>query len=123
MTAARIAFGLFVVQLLLLVSAADGRLHQKRAAAGIPCEIMESHSDSTSDVTAVIFHQRDAKDRHALGDFLRAHSDGIVEFRAADGVRHSARMFRLGSCFGRGLLLFPSSAARLSPGDEITLEE
>jgi len=122
MIGARIALGLFVVQLMVMVSAADGRRHQAGAdAAGIACQVMESHSDSTLGVPAVIFHQRDAKGRSALGDFLRAHSGDMVEFRTADGVKHSARIFRLGSCFGRGLLVFSSSAARLSEHDEILL--
>jgi hypothetical protein len=83
---------------------------------------MESHSDSTSRVTAVIFHQRNANDRNSLAGFLHAHEGDNVEFHTADGVRHCARMFRLSSCFGRGLLLFPSCAARLSKHDEITPE-
>ena len=122
MTAARLALGLFVLPLMVIVSAASGRLHQAGAdTTGIACEVMESHSDSTSGMTAVIFHQRTANDRNSLAAFLHAHDGGSVEFHTADGVRHSARMFRLGSCFGRGLLLFPSSAARLSEHDEITL--
>jgi hypothetical protein len=73
-------------------------------------------------VTAVIFHQQNPNDRNSLAGFLHAHEGNNVEFQTADGVRHSARMFHLSSCFGRGVLLFPSSGARLSEQDEITLE-
>jgi hypothetical protein len=73
----------------------------------------------------VIFHQRNVNDRNALAGFLHAHEGGNVEFHTVDGVSHSARMFRLGSCFGRGLLLsllprrgFPGTTKlRWSPED------
>jgi hypothetical protein len=121
MPAPKIALGLFVLQLIVMAPATNGRRPNSADADGIACQVMESHADSTLGVTAVIFHQRNTKERSALGDFLHAHNGEAVEFTAADGVRHSTRMFRLGSCFGRGLLLFPSSAVRLSPRYEITL--
>jgi hypothetical protein len=124
MAATRLALGLFVLQLMVIMSAASGRLHQAGGdATGIACQVMEVHADSTLGVTTVIFHQRDAKDRDALGDFLRANSGGNVEFVAAGGSRHAARMFRLSSCFGRGLLIFSSSAVQLSSHDEILLQK
>jgi hypothetical protein len=123
MTVRKITLGLLVVPLMVMVSAADGRGNPADGAAAIACQVMESHADSMMGVTAVIFHQQRLNDRDALGGFLCAHDGGIVEFRTANGAKHSARMFRLGSCFGRGLLLFSSSAARVSAKDEIRIEQ
>ena len=88
----------------------------------IAARVMEVHNDATTGATVAIFHQADARDRDTMSDFLRIHADGNVQFRTADGLTRMARVFRLGSCFGRGLLVFPAPAARLRPQDKIFLQ-
>jgi len=79
-------------------------------AATIACRALEAHTDDELKVTVVVFHQRDEAQRSQLATLLREHSGQMVEVRASDGSWRRARMVRLRSCFGRGLLLLPVPA-------------
>ena len=79
-------------------------------AGAIACRALEVHTDGELKVTVVVFHQRDKAQRSQVAALLREHSGEMVEVRAGDGVWHRARMVRLKSCFGRGLLLVPAPA-------------
>ena len=85
----------------------------------IACRVLEIHAGAS--VVLVIFHQRDAQRRDALAEFLQAHADKAVQFQTADGTWHDATVFRLKSCFGRGLLVIPAAAARLNEKDTFAL--
>jgi hypothetical protein len=76
----------------------------------IACRALEAHTDSELKVTVVVFHQRDEAQRSQLATLLRGHSGEMVEVQAGDGTWRRARMVRLKSCFGRGLLLLPAPA-------------
>ncbi|HUL76427.1 MAG TPA: hypothetical protein VL691_04115 [Vicinamibacteria bacterium] len=93
------------------------------AAPAIPCRALEVHADPRLNVTVVVFHQRDDADRGKLGELLRGHDGTAIAFRTSDGAVHPATMMRLKSCFGRGLLVFPASAARLSEKDDFVIGE
>ena len=58
----------------------------------------------------MVFHQRDEAQRSQLAALLREHSGEMVEVKAGDGVWHRARMVRMKSCFGRGLLIVAAAA-------------
>jgi hypothetical protein len=45
-----------------------------------------------------------------------------AEFETSDGRAHPATLFRLGTCFGRGLLVFPAGSAQLSKGEQFWLK-
>lgn len=115
--------------LLLLASAAVAQNANKTQAPAptsaappaITCSVMEAFNSHSSGATAVIFHQRDKADGPVLGELLLAHSGEEAEFETADGKRHRATVFRVKSCFGRGLLLFPSSEAKLAEHDDFVL--
>lgn len=94
------------------------------AAAGetIACRVLEAHTSAQQQTTVVVFHHQDQKDSARLGTLLRQHSEASVEFQTADGTWHSATVLRLKSCFGRGLLLFPSGAAQLAEKDVFLLK-
>jgi hypothetical protein len=92
---------------------------QAAPASSIACRALEVQT--ASQFTLVIFHQRDKQDHEKVEAFLRAHSDGAAQFRSADGAWHDATLLRLKSCFGRGLLIFPAGAAKLSEKDAFTL--
>jgi len=77
------------------------------AAGTIACRALESHIDDELKVAIVVFHQRDEAQRSQLATLLREHSGDMVEVQTADGAWRRARMVRLKSCFGRGLLLLP----------------
>ncbi len=80
------------------------------AAGTIACRALETHTDGELKVTVVVFHQRDEGERSHLATLLHEHSGAMVEVQAADGAWRRARMVRLKSCFGRGLLMLPAPA-------------
>ncbi len=71
----------------------------------VACRALEVHRDEDLKVAVVVFHQKDRNDRSQLAALLRAHSGQIVQFQAGGEAGRGARVFRLKSCFGRGLLL------------------
>jgi len=76
----------------------------------IACRALETHTDDKLNVTVVVFHQRDETQRSQLAELLRGHTGQMVEVRASDGSWRHARLLRLKSCFGRGLLMLPAPA-------------
>jgi len=74
----------------------------------IVCRALETHTDNDLKVTVIVFHQRDEAQRSQLATLLRERSGEMLEVQAADGVWRRARMVRLKSCFGRGLLMLPA---------------
>jgi len=74
----------------------------------IACRALETHTDDELNIAVVVFHQRDEAQRSQLATLLRGHSGEMVEVQTADGAWRRARMVRLKSCFGRGLLLLPA---------------
>ncbi len=100
--------------LLLILSILPGAQAAPQAAAAgsgtIACRALEAHTDDELKVTLVVFHQRDEVQRSRLATLLREHSGAMVEVQAADGTWRRARLARLKSCFGRGLLMLPAPA-------------
>ena len=80
------------------------------SAGTIACRALESHTDNDLKVTVIVFHQRDEARRSQLAALLRGHSGAMVEVQAGDGAWRRARLVRLKSCFGRGLLMLPAPA-------------
>ncbi len=79
----------------------------------VACRVMEAHTSAELHVTTVVFHQQNKNDGPRLGALLGKHSGASVEFQTADGAWHRAQIFRLKSCFGRGLLVFAAGEAQL----------
>jgi hypothetical protein len=94
-------------------------ISQAGSSGAIACRVLEIHETANS--VLVIFHQRDVQDRDALGKFLQAHTDGAAQFQSMDGAWHDATVFRIKSCFGRGLLVFPAGAAKINDKDTFAL--
>ena len=86
----------------------------------IACRALEAHTDDGLKVTMIIFHQRDEAQRPQLAELLRNHSGEMVEVQAGDGTWQRARMVRLKSCFGRGLL-FLAAPGPISEHSEFLL--
>jgi len=113
---------------LLLAGAANGsprRTPQTApdSGAGVACRAMEVHTDTTNHMTVVVFHQADEASVEAFRTLLHAHSGDAVDVNidaAASGTWRGT-VFRLKSCFGRGLLLFPASAPPLKEGAKFLL--
>jgi hypothetical protein len=82
------------------------------AESTVVCRVLETHAAGTPSAAAVIFHQRDKQDQQRLGGLLTQHSGAAVRIQVGpDGLSQSATVFRIKSCFGRGLLLMPAGAA------------
>ncbi len=79
----------------------------------VACRVMEAHTSAELRVATVVFHQKDKNNGPRLGALLGKHSGASVEFQTADGAWHRAQVFRLKSCFGRGLLVFAANEAQL----------
>ena len=86
------------------------------AQAGIACRAIESKTAPPLGIGLVIFHHAEVASRDQLGAFLEEHDGTSVEFQTEGGEWQPATVFRLKSCFGRGLLAFPAARARLAPG-------
>ncbi len=87
----------------------------------IACRVLEAHTIQEPQLAVVVFHQRTEADRAQLSALLRKHSDTSVEFQTADGNWHRGTVLRLKSCFGRGLLVFAASEARLTEKQDFVL--
>jgi hypothetical protein len=90
--------------------------------AGMICSALEVKTAECVGAALVIFHQANKSDGPRLGEFLRQNDGASVEFQTSDGRAHTATAFRLGTCFGRGLLVFPAGSAQVSPGEQFRLK-
>jgi hypothetical protein len=86
------------------------------AADAIACRVIESKTAPALRVGLVIFHHAETASRERLATFLEEHDGATVEFETEGGEWQPAIVFRLKSCFGRGLLAFPAERARLARG-------
>ncbi len=93
-----------------------------QAANVVACRVMEAHTSAELRVVTVVFHQKDKNDGPRLGALLGKHSGASVEFQTADGAWHRAQVFRLKSCFGRGLLIFAADEAKLAERRDFVLK-
>jgi len=87
----------------------------------LACRVIESKTAAGPRVRLVIFHQGDSSDRETLGTFLKAHDGGSIQFQTSRGSWQPATVFRLKTCFGRGLLVFSNDQADLAEGDRFLL--
>ena len=55
---------------------------------------------------AVLVHHADPATRDAFGDWMRSHLKSAVRVRTREGKEENAIIFRVRTCFGRGLILF-----------------
>ncbi len=93
-----------------------------QAANILSCRVMEVHASAELRVVTVVFHQKEKNDGPRLGALLGKHSGASVEFQTADGTWRRAQVFRLKSCFGRGLLVFAADSARLAERRDFVLK-
>ena len=112
----------FVVCLWLSLSLVPAVFAQEGATQEtIECRVMEVFLGKQLGTTAVILHQLDKADGPRLSELLKAHSGAEVEFETRDGRRHRGTVMRMKSCFGRGLLLFAATEAKLAEKDDFVL--
>lgn len=110
--------------LLALILAPGGQSEPKAPAASgaaMACRALEVKTAAQMGVALVVFHQAQSSDGERLGELLRENDGATVEFETPDGQVHPATLFRLGTCFGRGLLVFPAGSAQLSKQEQFWL--
>ena len=95
----------FAMFFLVLSVLARAQTEPHPGAVTIACRALESHTDPELRIVVIVFHQRDPAQRSELAMLLRNHSGQMVEIQSDDGKWQGARLMRLKSCFGRGLLL------------------
>lgn len=88
----------------------------------VACRVLEAHAGTHPAVVAVVFHQRDKVDQSRLASLLRQHSGENVQVQVGDETLADASVFRLKSCFGRGLLLLPAGGPPLKDGTTFVLK-
>jgi len=76
--------------------------------------VIETKTASALGVGLVIFHHAESTSREQVGAFLEEHDGASVEFETVSGEWQPATVFRLKSCFGRGLLVFAETRARMA---------
>ena len=103
-------FALLTVIFLLLPIFVSAQTKQQPLALTITCRALETYADTELKASVIVFHQADEAQRSELAMLLRSHSGEMVEIQAGDGRWLRARMVRLKTCFGRGLLLLPAPA-------------
>lgn len=92
------------------------------SANTVACRVLESHAAGQPAVVAVVFHQLEKQDASRLGALLAQNSGTTVEIQVGEaGARLRAQVFRLKSCFGRGLLLLPADATAPKDGESFTV--
>jgi hypothetical protein len=108
---------------ILTLAGAAGQTETQSAPAGgaVICRVLEAKTVERMNVAVVLFHQAQKSDGERLGQLLRAHDGASVEFETSDARPHTATVLRLGTCFGRGLLVFPATEARLAKQDQFWL--
>jgi len=108
---------------IVLCVASPGLARQTESADRrvIACRVMEAHTSANPEATVIVFHQQKKEDQERLGDLLRMHSGESVEIRSGETAWTSATIFRLRSCFGRGLMVLPPGGLALKDGSTFEL--
>jgi hypothetical protein len=92
------------------------------SGAAVACRALEVKTAEKLGVTLVLFHQASKDDGARLGQLLQRNDGVSVEFETSDGRSYTATLFRLGTCFGRGLLVFPAGSARIVKQEQFWLK-
>ena len=122
----RVNAGLELAALVVTIAVFESAIAQNEPASSpvptaIVCRALEVKTAERMGVALVLFHQASKSDGARLGELLKLNDGVTVEFETSDGRPHVATLFRLGTCFGRGLLVFPSGSARLARQEQFWL--
>ena len=82
----------------------------RQSKAGLSLEVIEVFS-SLEGPSALLVHHANEATRNAFSEWLRANDGKQVLCRGHDGFHIKGQIFRMRLCFGRGLILTPSSVA------------
>ena len=75
-----------------------------KAPAPLQVSVLETFLVGNS-ARAVLVHHTDPATRDAFGDWMRSNSKSGARVRTQEGKEENAIIFRVRTCFGRGLIL------------------
>ncbi|MGA9883139.1 MAG: hypothetical protein WBQ34_05430 [Candidatus Acidiferrales bacterium] len=82
----------------------------------VQCRVVEAHASAKPAALLVIFRQQQKQDQPRLAALVKENSGSDAEVQIG-GAWSKVELFRLRTCFGRGMLVFPSAALLLKDGD------
>ena len=114
---------MLAASVMLALAGVAGQSGTQSAPAGgaVVCRVLEARTVDRMNVTLVLFHQAQKGEAERLSELLHQHDGASVEFETSDARPHTATVLRLGTCFGRGLLVFSSNEVQLSKQDQFWL--
>ena len=86
-------------------------------SAVVDCRVLEAHASTAPAALVVIFHQLEKKDQPRLAALIKANSGTDADIQIRSSAWTKARIFRLRTCFGRGMMILSPGEAGLKDGD------
>lgn len=83
----------------------------------VECRALEAHASAAPAALVVIFHQNQKKDQPRLAALIKANSGSDAQIQIGNAPWTKARIFRLRTCFGRGMMVLSPGEAALKDGD------
>ena len=77
---------------------------RSKAAESLQTAVLETFGDGNR-TRAMLVHHADPARRELFGNWMRSHLQSTVRVRTQTGDEETAVIFRVRSCFGRGLIL------------------
>jgi hypothetical protein len=101
------------------VAARQAASHPNAApeSAVVECRVLEAHTSAAPAALVVIFHQQEKKDQPRLAALIKANSGSDADIQIGGAAWIKARIFRLRTCFGRGMVIMSPEEAALKDGD------
>ncbi len=122
----RVVAALDLAALGTIIAFSQGAVAQRQtstpsAPAAVVCSALEVRTAEQMGVALLVFHQANSGDGSRLGELLKQNDGASVVFETSDGRTQTATLFRLGTCFGRGLLVFPARGVHLTSREQFRL--
>jgi hypothetical protein len=83
----------------------------------VECRVVEAHSSAIPAALVVIFHQQAKKDQPRLSALIKANSGSDADIQIGSAAWKRVSIFRLRTCFGRGMMVLSPGEAALKDGD------
>ncbi len=83
----------------------------------VQCRVLEAHASAAPAVLVIIFHQQQKQDQPRLSALIKENSGSDAEVQSGGGAWTKSIVFRLRTCFGRGMLILPPGDKALKDGD------
>jgi hypothetical protein len=96
---------------------AASRSNNASEPAVVQCRVLEAHASAAPAALVVIFHQDAKKDQPRLAALVKANSGSDADVQVGSAPWTKARIFRLRTCFGRGMMILAPGEAALKDGD------